>query len=137
MGEGIYAPTMPDAANFTLVRSGGTAPTVQSVAGIPTTAVTADAFFTLTLSAAPASGDTLSYTQSSTGNKVPRDVAGNKLAAFTAQAITAAATLNAPTGLDLAATDDTGASNTDNTHQKHHRPHHHWLCEGGQHGVAV
>ena len=89
MSKNIYATTMPDAANFTIVRSGGNAPTVQSVAGIPSTTATADDLFTLTLSGAIVSGDTLSYTQSSTDAKIPRDAVGSKLAAFTGQAITA------------------------------------------------
>ena len=91
MGENIYATTMPDGANFTITRSGGNAPTVSTVAGIPSASGSADNSFTLTLSGVAVSGDTLSYTQSGTDSKIPRDVAGNKLAAFTGQTMTVTA----------------------------------------------
>ena len=89
MSESIYAGTMPDGANFTITRSSN-APTVSTVAGIPATAGAADNSFTLTLAAAAATGDTLNYTQSGTDGKIPRDAAGNKLAAFSGQAMTVA-----------------------------------------------
>ena len=59
MAEKIWSGTAPDAANFVVTRSGGNAPSVSSVTGIPTTVATADSAFVLNLGAAAASGDTL------------------------------------------------------------------------------
>ena len=88
MSENVYAATAPDAADFTITRSGGNAPTVSAITGIPSAIGSADSAFTLTLGAAIASGDTLSYTQNGTNAKIPQDPAGNTLATVTGVAVT-------------------------------------------------
>ena len=114
LAEPVYAPLAPRTGDFSITRTGGSAPRVSAVGTVPTSAGTATGAFTLTLSKGAQSGDTLAYTQNGTAGRVPRDRAGNKLAAFTAQAVSMANIPNAPSGLDLAAADDTGASSTDN-----------------------
>ena len=114
LAEPVYAPLAPRTGDFSITRTGGSAPRVSAVGTVPTSALTATGAFTLTLSKGAQSGDTLAYTQNGTAGRVPRDRAGNTLAAFTAQAVSMANIPNAPSGLDLAAADDTGASSTDN-----------------------
>ena len=93
--EDVWAATAPDTGDFVITRSGGGAPTVSSLSGLPTTAATADSSFTLTISAVSASGDTLAYTQSGTDGKIPRDAAGNKLASVSGLTVGASITMNA------------------------------------------
>ena len=110
LSEGIYAATAPGTADFAITRSGGGAPTVSSISGLPSAVGSADNAFTLTLSATAKDHDSLAYTQSGTDAKIPRDAAGNKLAGFT-RAL--GVSVNAPTSLTLAADDDTGVSDSD------------------------
>ena len=110
LSEGIYAATAPGTADFAITRSGGGAPTVSSISGLPSAVGSADNSFTLTLSATAKDHDSLAYTQSGTDAKIPRDAAGNKLAGFT-RAL--GVSVNAPSDLSLAADDDTGVSDSD------------------------
>ena len=110
MSESVYAPTTPDNGDFVI--TGGGAPTVSAISGLPTAGASADNSFTLTISAALTGAATLTYTQNSATSKHIKDVAGNKLASASAVSLPAPA-INPPTALDLAAADDT-ATNTDN-----------------------
>ena len=108
MSEKLWSGTMPDADNFVI--TGGGAPSVQSVAGIPSTGATADNSFTLTTASAVTGGAVfVVYTQDGTDGKIPRDVAGNKLANFT-QTVNTGVAPSKPSALALGS----GLSATDN-----------------------
>ena len=79
MDEGVYAATTPDTGDFVI--TGGGAPSVSTIGGLPTTAGSADSSFTLTTATALTAGTpTLAYTQNSTDSKRIKDPAGNTLA---------------------------------------------------------
>ena len=109
MDESVYAATVPDNGDFTI--TGGGAPTISNITGLPTTVAAADTSFTLTISAALTAPPTIAYDQNSADAKIIKDKAGNKLADVTGKAVSGV--VQVPTGLDLAAADDTG-TNTDN-----------------------
>ena len=110
MDESVYAATVPDNGDFVI--TGGGAPTISNIAGLPTTVATADNSFTLTIASALTAPPTIAYTRNSTDAKIIKDKAGNKLATVSGKSVSGV--VRAPTGLDLASGDDTGASNTDN-----------------------
>ena len=86
MDESVYAATTPDNDNFDI--TGGGAPSVSGISGLPTTVAGADNSFTLTIASALTGGSpTLAYTQDSSDAKIIKDKAGNKLANLTGQAI--------------------------------------------------
>ena len=86
MSENVYAATAPDNGDF--ATTGGGAPTISGISGLPTTVASADNSFTLTISAAfTPSTPTLGYTQNGTDAKIIKDKAGNKLATVTGQSI--------------------------------------------------
>ena len=78
LDEQIYATTAPDADNFTI--TGGGAPTVSTISGVPSSVATASTTFTATISAALTSIATLAYTQDADTTKRIKDRAGNILA---------------------------------------------------------
>ena len=88
MDESVYAATTPDNGDFVI--TGGGAPSVSGISGLPTTVAGADNSFTLTIASALTGGSpTLAYTRNSTDAKIIKDKAGNKLADLTGQAIVA------------------------------------------------
>ena len=109
MDESVYAATVPDNGDFTI--TGGGAPTISNITGLPTTVAAADTSFTLTISSTLTAPPTIAYDQNSADAKIIKDKAGNKLADVSGKAVSGV--VRAPTGLDLAAADDTGV-NTDN-----------------------
>ena len=101
MSEDVWAPTAPDTGDFVITRTGGSAPSVSSLSGIPTTSATAGRSFTITLGTAAAAGDTLAYTQSGTDGKILRDAAGNKLASVSGFIVGKSVTISAVAGDDV------------------------------------
>ena len=101
LSEAVYAATAPDVSDFSI-----SGVTLSNLTGLPSTKAAADTSFTLTLSAALSGSNTLSYTQNSSDSKRIKDTAGNALAT----ASSSFSSMGRPTGLDLAATDDTGVS---------------------------
>ena len=101
MSENVWAATAPTAADFSI--AGGTM-TISSISGIASTAATATNWFTITLSAATAGTETLSYTQNS--GRLLKDTGGNTLASFTGTAVnTPSLVLTTPISTDGYVTD--------------------------------
>ena len=108
LSEKAYATTAPDIADFTI-----SGVTLSALTGLQTTVTDSDDSFTMTLSSALSGSPTLAYTQNSADSKRIKDVAGNAMVSASSVSVSLQS-MNAPTGLDLAATDDSGSSNSDN-----------------------
>ena len=78
MAESVYAATVPDTGDFVI--TGGGAPTISNITGLPTTAGAADNSFTMTISSALTGDATIAYTQNGTDSKRIKDAAGNAVA---------------------------------------------------------
>ena len=104
MSEKVWAGTAPDAGDFVI--TGGGAPSVDSLTGIPNTAGGADNSFELTISAALTGVASVTYTQNTSAAKRVKDVAGNEVATATVSI--------GPPGAPSALALGTGLSATDN-----------------------
>ena len=107
LSEKAYATTAPDIADFAI-----SGVTLSALTGLQTGVADSDDSFTMTLSSALSGSPTLAYTQNSADSKRIKDVAGNAMVSASSVSVSLQS-VNAPTGLDLAAADDSGSSNSD------------------------